>query len=268
MEEGVSTRPVVGKDSVRTSRGCGHELLVEPATGVASASWRRWSVARLLLVEDDVGIARPLVGALQSAGHDVEHVTRGTEALKAAEGGIDAVVLDLGLPDVDGVEVCRRLRATHGDALPILVLTARSGELDVVVGLDAGADDYVTKPFRLAELQARIRALLRRANPEGDDTVENGPVRVDVGARRAWWHDEELELTPTEFDLLALLVEHAGDAVTRETIFREVWDTAWTGSTKALDMQVSSLRRKLGEDPADPTHLHTVRGVGYRFDPA
>ncbi len=225
-------------------------------------------MARLLLVEDDVGIARPLVGALQSAGHDVEHVTRGTDALRAAEAGVDAVVLDLGLPDVDGVEVCRRLRATHGDALPILVLTARSGELDVVVGLDAGADDYVTKPFRLAELQARIRALLRRAGPDGDDSHAAGPVRVDVGARRAWLDDAELDLTPTEFDLLALLVEHAGDVVTRETIFREVWDTSWTGTTKALDMQVSSLRRKLGEDPAAPTHLHTVRGVGYRFDPA
>ena len=225
-------------------------------------------MARLLLVEDDVGIARPLVGALTSAGHEVQHVTRGADALRAADERVDAVVLDLGLPDVDGVEVCRRLRAAHGAALPILVLTARADELDVVVGLDAGADDYVTKPFRLAELQARIRALLRRADPGDEGEVRAGPVRVDVGARRAWSDDEELDLTPTEFDVLALLVEHAGDVVTRETIFREVWDTTWTGSTKALDMQVSSLRRKLGEDPADPSHLHTVRGVGYRFDPA
>lgn len=224
-------------------------------------------MARLLLVEDDAGIARPLVGALESSGHEVEHVTRGSEALKAAAAGVDAVVLDLGLPDIDGIEVCRRLRAEHGDGLPILVLTARSGELDTVVGLDAGADDYVTKPFRLAELQARIRALLRRASPEPDGVLEAGPVRVDVGARRAWQEADELDLTPTEFDLLALLVERAGDAVTREEIFREVWDTTWTGSTKALEMQVSSLRRKLGEDPADPAHLHTVRGVGYRFDP-
>ena len=224
-------------------------------------------MARLLLVEDDAGIARPLTDALEAAGHEVEHVTRGTDALKAAERGVDAVILDLGLPDVDGVEVCRRLRATHGDALPILVLTARSGELDVVVGLDAGADDYVTKPFRLAELQARLRALLRRSSPGSPDVVEAGPVRVNGGARRAWLDETELELTPTEFDLLALLVEHVGDAVTRETIFREVWDTSWTGSTKALEMQVSSLRRKLGEDPADPRHLVTLRGVGYRFDP-
>jgi DNA-binding response OmpR family regulator len=224
-------------------------------------------VARLLLVEDDAGIARPLSGALTSSGHDVQHVTTGTAALKAAAQGVDAVVLDLGLPDVDGLEVCRRLRAEHGEALPILVLTARAEELDVVVGLDAGADDYVTKPFGLAELQARIRALLRRVEPNDADLVQAGPVRVDAGARRAWLDGEELDLTPTEFDLLALLVARAGDAVTRETIFREVWDTSWTGSTKALEMQVSSLRRKLGEDPADPDHLHTVRGVGYRFDP-
>ena len=224
-------------------------------------------MARLLLVEDDVGIARPLVGALEADGHEVHHVARGTEALKAAAQGADLVVLDLGLPDVDGIEVCRRLRADHGDQLPILVLTARSGELDVVVGLDAGADDYVTKPFRLAELQARIRALLRRTRTDDASTVDAGPVRADVGARRAWLDDTELDLTPTEFDLLVLLLEHAGDVVTRETIFQEVWDTTWTGSTKALEMQVSSLRRKLGEDPAAPDHLHTVRGVGYRFDP-
>ncbi len=222
-------------------------------------------MARLLLVEDDAGIARPLTGALTAAGHDVVHVTSGTAALKQA-GDVDAVILDLGLPDLDGVEVCRRLRAEQGEGLPILVLTARSGELDVVVGLDAGADDYVTKPFRLAELQARLRALLRRANPERTDVVEAGSLRVDLGARRAWLDDAELELTPTEHDLLALLVQHAGEAVTRETIMREVWDTSWTGSTKALDMQVSSLRRKLGDDPAAPHVIVTLRGVGYRID--
>jgi DNA-binding response OmpR family regulator len=146
------------------------------------------------------------------------------------------------------------------------VLTARAGELDIVVGLDAGADDYVTKPFRLAELQARLRALLRRAGPERAAVLAAGRLKLDVGARRVWLDELELELTPTEHDLLALLVSHAGEAVTRETIMREVWDTAWTGSTKALDMQVSSLRRKLGDDPADPTLIVTLRGVGYRVD--
>ncbi|MFT4745497.1 MAG: DNA-binding response OmpR family regulator [Nonlabens sp.] len=222
-------------------------------------------MARLLLVEDDAGIARPLTGALRAAGHEVVHVTSGTEALRAAS-DVDAVILDLGLPDLDGVEVCRRLRADHGASLPILVLTARAGELDIVVGLDAGADDYVTKPFRLAELQARLRALLRRAGPERAAVLAAGRIKLDVGARRVWLDELELELTPTEHDLLALLVSHAGEAVTRETIMREVWDTAWTGSTKALDMQISSLRRKLGDDSADPTLIVTLRGVGYRVD--
>lgn len=224
-------------------------------------------MARLLLVEDDEGIARPLTGALRSAGHDVVHVTTGTAALREAQAGVDAVVLDLGLPDVDGIEVCRRLRDELGDALPILVLTARTGELDVVVGLDAGADDYVTKPFRLAELEARIRALLRRAAPARSDVRVAGRLRVDLAARRAWLDDDELDLTPTEHDVLALLVEHAGEAVTRRTLMREVWDTGWTGSTKALDMQISALRRKLDDDPAAPELIHTLRGVGYRVDP-
>lgn len=260
----------MGKDSVNIGAGSGHRATIVARNGHSlprdGVSDEEVAVARLLLVEDDEGIARPLAGALRSAGHDVVHVATGTRALTEADTGVDAVVLDLGLPDVDGVEVCRRLRATHGDALPILVLTARVGELDVVVGLDAGADDYVTKPFRLAELEARIRALLRRAGPVRGETVAAGRVRVDSAARRAWLDDDELDLTPTEFDVLALLVTHAGEAVTRETLMREVWGTTWTGSTKALDMQVSALRRKLDDDPADPELIHTLRGVGYRVD--
>lgn len=224
-------------------------------------------MADVVVVEDDEGIARPLAAALRAAGHVVTHVTTGTQALRTVDGDTDAVLLDLGLPDVDGLEVCRRLRDAHGERLAILVLTARAEELDVVVGLDAGADDYVTKPFRLAELQARLRALLRRVGSDDQDLVEAGPLRIDVPARRVWLDQDELELTPTEFDLLVLLAGSAGDVVTRDVIMREVWDTTWTGSTKALDMQVSSLRRKLGDDPADPRHVVTVRGVGYRFEP-
>ena len=222
---------------------------------------------RLLLVEDDDGIARPLASALRSAGYRVDHVRTGTEALRAVSPDTAAVVLDLGLPDVDGVEVCRRLRQERGPDLPILVLTARTSETDVVVGLDAGADDYVTKPFRLAELQARLRALLRRA-AGGPETGEVGAqdVRVDRGARRAFHGDEELELTPKEFDLLAELVAHAGRVVTREQLMREVWETEWLGSTKTLDMHVSTLRRKLDDDPAAPRYITTVRGVGLRFE--
>ena len=162
------------------------------------------------------------------------------------------------------------MRASRPD-LAILVLTARDQELDVVAGLDAGADDYLVKPFRLSELLARVRAHLRRAAEIGAEQrsapLEVGAVRVDMAARRAWTGDDELALRPKEFDLLALLVREAGRVVTREQIMAEVWDENWFGSTKTLDMHVSWLRRKLGEDAADPRHLMTVRGVGLRFEP-
>ncbi|MFA9429527.1 response regulator transcription factor [Egicoccus sp. AB-alg2] len=225
--------------------------------------------ARVLLVEDDDGIARPLVTALSASGHQVVRVATGREALTAARDA-DAVVLDLGLPDVDGIEVCRRLRRDLGADLPILVLTARTTETEVVVGLDAGADDYVAKPFRLAELQARLRALLRRAaaaRPPLARELVVRDVRLDPAARRAWLGGEELELSPKEFDLLALLLARAGSVVTRDELAREVWDTRWMGASKTIDVHVSSLRRKLGDDPAEPRYISTVRGVGLRFEP-
>jgi DNA-binding response OmpR family regulator len=221
----------------------------------------------LLLVEDDDGIARPLAAALAGDGYDVVRVATGREALQRAAEGVRAVVLDLGLPDIDGVEVCRRLR-TVAPGVPVLMLTARTSETDVVVGLDAGADDYVTKPFRLAELLARLRALLRRSAPveNAAEVIAARDVRVDRSARRAWQGDRELDLSPKEFDLLALLVSEAGRVVPRERIMREVWDTAWMGSTKTVDMHVSWLRRKLGDPAEDPRYLATVRGVGFRFE--
>jgi DNA-binding response OmpR family regulator len=225
------------------------------------------SAPRIVLVEDDQGIARPLAAALRSSGYRVDHARTGTEAMRAVTGDTAAVVLDLGLPDVDGVEVCRQLRKQHGAELPILVLTARRDETDVVVGLDAGADDYVTKPFRLAELQARLRALLRRAEGgRGTGEVSAQDVRVDRAARRAFRGEEELDLTPKEFDLLAELVAHAGTVVSREDLMRAVWATEWFGSSKTLDMHVSTLRRKLGDDPTDPRYVTTVRRVGLRFE--
>lgn len=229
-------------------------------------------VAPILLVEDDDGIAAPLAAALRGAGYPVVRVATGRQALARAADGVAAVVLDLGLPDLDGVEVCRRLRQTAPD-VPVLMLTARSTEVDVVVGLDAGADDYVAKPFRLAELLARLRALLRRAGTDVADPPAAAPeplvaqqVRVDVGAHRAWLGDEELSLTPKEFALLALLVAEAGRAVSRERIMRDVWGTDWYGSTKTVDMHVSWLRRKLGDPADDPRYITTVRGVGFRFE--
>jgi len=224
----------------------------------------------VLLVEDDDGIAAPLSAALRGDGHRVIRVATGREALARAPEGVEAVVLDLGLPDLDGVEVCRRLRRA-APGVPVLMLTARTSETDVVVGLDAGADDYVTKPFRLAELLARLRALLRRAKThdaanEGPAVVTAQDIRVDRAARRAWRGDQELELAPKEFDLLNLLVAHAGTVETRERIMEQVWDTNWFGSTKTLDMHVSWLRRKLGDDANRPRYLTTVRGVGFRFE--
>ena len=219
----------------------------------------------VLLVEDDAAIAEPLVRALRREGYDVETETTGEDALaRMGDGGVDLVLLDLGLPGLDGIEVCRRLRAS-GEKVPIVMLTARTEEVDTVVGLDAGADDYVTKPVRLAELLARVRAAIRR-RPGGSPEGVNG-VLVDEAARRAWVDGAELTLTPKEFDLLALLVREAGNVVTRERIMDEVWDIHWYGSTKTLDMHVSSLRRKLGDDAAAPRLITTLRGVGFRFEP-
>jgi DNA-binding response OmpR family regulator len=214
---------------------------------------------QVVLVEDDEAIALPLARALRREGYAVRLATTGAEALAEVDAAPPALLLlDLGLPDRDGIDVCGRVRERH-PALPILMLTARADEVDAVVGLDAGADDYVTKPFRLGELLARVRALLRRGG-----AVAAGAVRVDRAARRAWRGDRELELSPKEFDLLALLVAEAGSVVKRERIMAEVWDENWWGSTKTLDMHMVWLRRKLGE----PGLITTVRGVGFRFEAA
>ncbi len=218
---------------------------------------------RVLLAEDDPTISEPLARALRREGYDVSVSDDGLDALHAAEDNPDLVILDLGLPSMDGLEVCRRLR-NEGRTAPILILTARADEVDTVVGLDAGADDYVTKPFRLAELLARVRALLRR-NPTGGPEGEGG-VRIDPQARRAYMNDDELQLTAKEFDLLRVLVREQGKVVSREQLMREVWETQWFGSTKTLDMHVSVLRKKLGDDAARPRYITTVRGVGFRFE--
>ncbi|MFL6239993.1 MAG: response regulator transcription factor [Actinomycetes bacterium] len=220
-------------------------------------------MAHVLLAEDDTSISEPLARALRREGYDVDVLAEGRGAVtQALTGMTDLVVLDLGLPDMDGLEVCRRIRESLPQ-LPVLMLTARADEVDTVVGLDAGADDYVTKPFRLAELLARVRALLRRGQT---DAPAIGDVRIDVASRRAWVRDDELQLTTKEFDLLRVLMRDVGKVVTREAIMREVWDASWWGSTKTLDMHISWLRRKLGDDANNPRYITTVRGVGFRFE--
>lgn len=220
----------------------------------------------VLVVEDDPGIATPLVGVLERAGFSTSHVATGREALAADPG--DLVLLDLGLPDMDGVDVCRRLR--ERSAVPIIVVTARGDEVDRVVGLEVGADDYVVKPFGKRELVARIRAVLRRTGgaastpDEHDETADRtvvGSLVVDRRAHRVLVADAEVALTPTEFDLLELLARDPGAVVRRSEILDEVWDGEWYGPTRTIDVHVAELRRKLG----DAGWIETVRGVGFRL---
>ena len=222
-------------------------------------------MTHVLLAEDDPAIAEPLARALTREGYSVVVQGTGQGAIDAAP-GVDLVVLDLGLPDMDGLDVARAIRS-QGLTTPVLVLTARADEVDLVVGLDAGADDYVTKPFRLAELLARVRALLRRTHGEveTDEELRAQDVRVDVSAHRAFQGEHELHLTTKEFELLRVLVANAGSVVVRDSLMREVWGSELVGSTKTLDMHVSWLRRKLGESAQEPIYLHTVRGVGVKL---
>lgn len=220
-------------------------------------------MTRVLVAEDDPGISEPLVRALAREGYEVTHVTDGPSALNAAlSGRADLLVLDLGLPGMDGLEVCRTLRG-HGSTLPVLVLTARTDEPDLVVGLDAGADDYVGKPFRVSELLARIRAQLRRASGPEHELVQVGGVTVDASSRRVTVDGEEVALTPKEYDLLLVLMRRAGVVIPRDELMRDVWQTEWFGATKTLDMHISTLRRKLGDSGSSIT---TVRGVGFRME--
>ncbi len=239
---------------------------------------------KILVVDDEPVLVETIAYNLEQAGYEVTTVADGVSALEAAKREIpDLIILDIMLPEMDGVEVCRRLRRESTTAtMPIMVLTAKGEEIDKVVGLEVGADDYVTKPFGRRELLARVKALLRRAEyvPSGEKRpVQDaptdgarlarelvvGPLRIDLAGRRIICRGQELELQPKQFELLTYLVRNRGTVLTRDQILHNVWGYDYTGDTRTVDVHVRWLREKLEEDPANPRLIQTMRGVGYVF---
>ncbi|MGI8886968.1 MAG: response regulator transcription factor [Gaiellaceae bacterium] len=222
---------------------------------------------RILLIEDEESISEPLAAALEREGFDVLVAATAAEGRKLfRERAPDLVLLDVMLPDGDGKDVLRDIRSAS--RTPVIMVTARGEELQRVLGLELGADDYVTKPFSAAELAARVRAVLRRADTPalaGGDALQVGEIRMALDKHEVNCDGKAVDLTVKEFEVLRLLLENAGKVVRREQLICEVWDTSWFGSTKTLDVHVSALRKKLSDDPSAPRFIHTIRGVGFRF---
>jgi DNA-binding response OmpR family regulator len=221
----------------------------------------------ILLVEDETAITEPLAEALDREGFDTRVAGTKADALSlAAASPPDLVLLDIGLPDGSGLDVCRELRKSSD--VPVIMLTARGSEADRVAGLELGADDYVVKPFSAREVTARVRAVLRRSQggPAGSgERITIGDLTLDPERHSASVDGAELDLSRKEFELLRALMESAGSVITRQALIEEVWDMNWFGSTKTLDVHMSGLRKKIGDDASDPRYIHTVRGVGFRF---
>ncbi len=249
----------------RNGRASVGKALSKPGVaGRGGVTVSRMDRPRVLLVEDEASIAEPFARALGREGFEVEVAATAAAARELFELGPSIVLLDLTLPDGDGRELCMQWR--RSSSVPIIMLTARATETDRVVGLELGADDYVVKPFGVAEVAARIRAVLRRARPDPPSAarpVSIGELTVDPASRSATLRGEDLGLTRKEFDLLARLARDSGRVVSREDLMADVWDENWFGPTKTLDVHIGLLRRKLGEDAADPRYLRTVRGVGF-----
>jgi DNA-binding response OmpR family regulator len=220
----------------------------------------------LLLVDDDLSLLDTLTFNLRSVGYQVITAADGVAALERARAEKpDLVILDLMLPEIDGMVVCRSLR--QESSVPILMLTARTGELDKIIGLEAGADDYLTKPFSLGELQARIRALLRRATPpQGHEEIRSGDLALNLVSRRAFIGERELLLSPREFNLLAELMRHRGIVLSRDLLLTRVWGTDFIGDERTVDVHIRWLREKIEADPSHPVRIVTVRNIGYRFE--
>lgn len=225
-------------------------------------------MTRILVVEDEVSFSDPLSYLLEKEGYEVAVAETGPDAVSAFESdGADLVLLDLMLPGLSGIDVCRTIRQRSN--VPVIMLTAKDGEIDKVVGLEIGADDYVTKPYSSRELLARIKAVLRRrAEPEEllPSTVEGGPVRMDVDRHVVAVHGEQIQLPLKEFELLEMLLRNAGRVLTRVQLIDRVWGSDYVGDTKTLDVHVKRLRAKVEPDPAKPVHIVTVRGLGYKFE--
>ncbi|RME07042.1 MAG: DNA-binding response regulator [Anaerolineae bacterium] len=225
-------------------------------------------MTRILIVDDDPMISDSLSYLLQSEGFDVETAATGSEAVQAVErAAFDLVILDIMLPDISGMDVCRHIRSTS--TVPVIMLTARDGEMDRVMGLELGADDYLAKPFASRELLARVRAVLRRVDLDRKGSLANvytvGDVRLDVQARRVFKGDREIDLSAREFDLLTVLMKNAGVAISRDKLIDLVWGNNWIGDLRTLNVHIRWLRLKLEDDPASPKLIQTVRGYGYRM---
>lgn len=224
---------------------------------------------RVLLVEDEAGLADSVKYSLESEGFDVTVAASGLDGLeKARAGGVDLVILDLMLPEMSGLDVCRQIRVFSD--VPILMLTAKDSEADKVAGLELGADDYMTKPFSMRELIARVRAHLRRSTRGGvladsNEVLRGGPIELDIDAHEARVDGREVDLRPKEFDLLESLMRRKNRLAARHTLIDEVWGSSYFGDTKTLDVHIKRLREKLETDSSNPRHIVTVRGLGYKF---
>jgi len=225
-------------------------------------------MAHLLIVEDDDDLRKALKFSLKEQGYEISTAATGPKGLAKARGReFDLIILDLMLPGLDGLSLVRALRMTH--QTPVLMLTARSSEMDKIIGLESGADDYLTKPFSLGELVARIRALLRRTqrdSPARSNVLASGQLRMDLIARRVTLRGQRLEMSPKEFSLLAELMRHERAVLSRDLLLTRVWGYDYTGNTRTVDVHIRWLREKIEEDPSTPNYIQTVRGVGYRFE--
>lgn len=228
-------------------------------------------MSHIIMIEDDRLISEPVARAMRGAGYEISVANSGRTGLDMVlNQKPDLVILDIMLPEMDGWEVCKAIR--ESSSVPILMLTALNEEIDRVLGLELGADDYLTKPFSTRELLARIKANLRRvefdrAGLTEDQSITIGDLRIELSQRRIFRNGQKLDLRYKEFELLSLLVTHAGEVVTRAEIFDKVWGTDWLGDMRTLDVHIRWLREKLETDPSDPRYVQTVRGVGYRFAP-